>query len=191
MRDAGTPSGSPGRPPELAAVDPERVIDLDLREELRYGHDPVALLLGATLDLRESGALRLTSAYEPVSLCRALEKHGFRHWSERLGESHWRVWFFRPVGTDESPLMASRGEAVVLDVRTIPPPERHPTILATFVALEPGESFILVNDHDPIPVAYQLQALHPGRFAWEYLEAGPALWRVAISKTVGGDPFAA
>ena len=33
-----------------------------------------------------------------------------------------------------------------LDVRIIPPREKHPTIFQTFEALEPGSSFILVND---------------------------------------------
>lgn len=69
-----------------------------------------------------------------------------------------------------------------LDVRIIPPREKHPTIFRTFDALEPGESFVLVNDHDPMPLRYQLAAQHPGEFGWEYLEEGPTVWRVEISK---------
>lgn len=190
MSRADTPPEGSERPPELEALAPERVVHLDLREELRYGHDPVALALGATLDLREGGALCLATPYEPVSVRRALERHGFRHWSERLEAGHWRVWFFRAADAEAAPPAARRAEAAVLDVRPLPPQERHPTVLAAFDALEPGEAILLVNDHDPIPLAYQLQALRPGRFAWEYLEAGPVLWRVAISRTVGGDPFA-
>lgn len=41
-----------------------------------------------------------------------------------------------------------------LDVRIIPPREKHPTIFQTFEALEPGSSLILVNDHDPLPLRY-------------------------------------
>lgn len=70
-----------------------------------------------------------------------------------------------------------------LDVRVIPPREKHPTIFRTFEALAPGESFILVNDHDPKPLRYQFQFEHADEFGWEYLEQGPAVWRVAISKT--------
>lgn len=70
-----------------------------------------------------------------------------------------------------------------LDVRVIPPREKHPTIFQTFAALAPGESFILVNDHDPKPLRYQFQYEHADEFGWEYLEQGPAVWRVAISKT--------
>ncbi|HEX7117947.1 MAG TPA: DUF2249 domain-containing protein [Longimicrobiales bacterium] len=69
-----------------------------------------------------------------------------------------------------------------LDVRVIPPREKHPTIFQTFEALKPGESFILVNDHDPRPLRYQFEFEHAGKFVWEYLEQGPTVWRVAISK---------
>ncbi|GAA6762464.1 MULTISPECIES: DUF2249 domain-containing protein [Thermus] len=69
-----------------------------------------------------------------------------------------------------------------LDVRPIPPRERHPRIFGVFDSLEPGESFVLVNDHDPRPLYYQFQAERPGAFAWEYLEAGPEVWRVRITR---------
>ncbi len=69
-----------------------------------------------------------------------------------------------------------------LDVRVIPPREKHPTIFTTFTALEPGEAFVLVNDHDPVPLRYQFEAQHEGRYGWEYLQQGPAVWRVRISR---------
>jgi uncharacterized protein (DUF2249 family) len=71
---------------------------------------------------------------------------------------------------------------IELDVRVIPPREKHPAIFDTFDALAPGESFVLVNDHDPMPLRYQFEAEQTGRFGWEYLEQGPLVWRVAISK---------
>ncbi len=74
-------------------------------------------------------------------------------------------------------------EPRTLDVRVIPPREKHPTIFNTFNALKPGESFILLNDHDPRPLRYQFEAEHAGQFGWEYLEQGPAAWRVKISRT--------
>jgi uncharacterized protein (DUF2249 family) len=73
-------------------------------------------------------------------------------------------------------------DPIQLDVRVIPPREKHPTIFQTFDALEPGESFILVNDHDPFPLRFQFEAERTGTFGWEYLESGPTVWRVEISK---------
>jgi uncharacterized protein (DUF2249 family) len=69
-----------------------------------------------------------------------------------------------------------------LDVRVIPPPQKHPTIISRFEALQPGQSFTLVNDHDPKPLYYQFSAEMPGRFEWEYLERGPSVWRVRLGK---------
>lgn len=69
-----------------------------------------------------------------------------------------------------------------LDVRVIPPREKHPTIFQTFEALAPGESFVLVNDHDPVPLRYQFEFEYTGQFAWRYLERGPEIWRVEIAR---------
>lgn len=69
-----------------------------------------------------------------------------------------------------------------LDVRIIPPREKHPTIFQTFQALEPGESFVLLNDHDPLPLRYQFQFEHEDEFEWTYLEQGPTVWRVEIGR---------
>ncbi len=69
-----------------------------------------------------------------------------------------------------------------LDIRTIPPMYRHPLIFDKFAALEPGEGFELVNDHNPKPLYYQFQAELAGQFTWEYLEEGPEAWRVRIGR---------
>ena len=69
-----------------------------------------------------------------------------------------------------------------LNVITIAPRERHPLIFSTFDALPSGEAFILVNDHDPKPLYYQFLHEREGLFRWEYLEEGPAQWKVRISK---------
>lgn len=71
----------------------------------------------------------------------------------------------------------------VLDVRTIPPAQRHPMIFQRFAALAVDEAFVLVNDHDPKPLYYQLNFEHSGQLGWDYLEQGPAVWRVRISRT--------
>lgn len=70
----------------------------------------------------------------------------------------------------------------VVDVRQTPPAQRHPLIFGAFEKLEPGQTFELVNDHDPKPLYYQFQAEHTGEFEWDYLERGPETWRVAIKK---------
>ncbi len=70
-----------------------------------------------------------------------------------------------------------------LDVRPLPPAQRHALIFQRFAALAPGESFVLVNDHDPKPLYYQFKFEHENQFSWEYLEQGPEVWRVTIGRT--------
>lgn len=74
------------------------------------------------------------------------------------------------------------GEAKILDVRDIPPVQRHGFILEEFGKLNPSDSFILVNDHDPKPLYYQFQAEKEGKFGWEYISTGPTIWSVRITK---------
>ena len=45
-----------------------------------------------------------------------------------------------------------------LDVREIPPAERHPKIHDEFEALDSGETLEIVNDHPPKPLFYEMQA---------------------------------
>ena len=72
-----------------------------------------------------------------------------------------------------------------LDVRDLAPAQRHESIFAGYHALALGAGFVLVNDHDPKPLRYQFEAEHPGEFTWDYLEAGPKVWRVRIGRTAG------
>jgi uncharacterized protein (DUF2249 family) len=274
------------RPAALDAADPSAVVDLDVRPELRAGEEPFGRIMAARRSLGPGSVLRLRTIFEPVPLYAVFGKQGFDHWTERLADDDWRIWFYRPEGVaarDDSAERASRdseddgrengpeaasdgvvvldvrgmeppepmlrtlkaletlpadhtlvqinvkeprfllpqltergfaydvreqepglvrvfirraGEGAeevpgdedrterVLDVRVIPPKEKHPAIFETFKALEPGASFVLVNDHDPKPLRYQFQFEHAGEFAWEYLEEGPVVWRVRITRTV-------
>ncbi|WIM11614.1 DUF2249 domain-containing protein [Enhydrobacter sp.] len=70
----------------------------------------------------------------------------------------------------------------VIDVRTLVPAQRHQKIFQLVNELVPGASFVLVNDHDPKPLYYQLEAEYPKQFSWTYLERGPEVWRVEIGK---------
>ena len=70
----------------------------------------------------------------------------------------------------------------VLDVRPLPPPRRHELIFSRLDGLTGGGAITLVNDHDPKPLHYQLEATQPGQFSWDYLERGPKEWRVRIAR---------
>ncbi|PYF70602.1 iron-sulfur cluster repair di-iron protein [Pedobacter nutrimenti] len=72
-----------------------------------------------------------------------------------------------------------------LDVTALEPRLKHPTIFDIYDRLNPGEAFVINNDHDPKPLYYQLLAERGPVFTWQYLEEGPELWKVKISKNGG------
>ncbi|MBI3369928.1 MAG: DUF2249 domain-containing protein [Burkholderiales bacterium] len=78
--------------------------------------------------------------------------------------------------------MTPTPQATLIDVRAIAPRERHARIFDTYRELGAGQTMELVNDHDPQPLYHQFQAQTPGRFGWDYLQSGPAVWRVLITK---------
>jgi len=48
--------------------------------------------------------------------------------------------------------------ATELDLRDVPPPERHPKIHDAFEELDSGEALTLINDHEPRPLFYEMRA---------------------------------
>lgn len=74
------------------------------------------------------------------------------------------------------------GDEAVIDVRGMEPRLRHPLIFETFDNLQPGQAFLLVNDHDPRPLYYQFQAERAGQVLWTPQEEGPERWVIRIEK---------
>ncbi|TAK37038.1 MAG: DUF2249 domain-containing protein [Chloroflexota bacterium] len=76
----------------------------------------------------------------------------------------------------------AEGKIEVLDVRHMPPWERHPRIFESFDALQAGDTLKLINDHDPRPLHYQFLAERQGQFEWDSREEGPREWVARIKK---------
>jgi uncharacterized protein (DUF2249 family) len=68
------------------------------------------------------------------------------------------------------------------DVRSIPCRVKHAQIFQRWSELRVGDHFVLVNDHDPVPLYYQFSAQFPGAFAWDYLPAGADEFQVKITR---------
>lgn len=71
----------------------------------------------------------------------------------------------------------------LLDVRIIEPRKKHPSIFSAFDHLSQGGVLTIINDHDPLPLYYQFKAERPDSFDWQYIEQGPEVWKVEITKT--------
>lgn len=72
--------------------------------------------------------------------------------------------------------------SVRFDVREIPCRVKHAQILQRWADLAVGEYFVLINDHDPVPLYYQFEAQFPDAFDWVYLRRGPEEYQVKITK---------
>lgn len=79
-------------------------------------------------------------------------------------------------------MSTTTSSGLVLDVRSIPRADRHSKIMAVFGDLAPGETFVLVNDHDPLGLYSSMQNREAGSFTWEYVLRGPDEWRVEIGR---------
>lgn len=90
-------------------------------------------------------------------------------------------WFDIKVTKNEEKPIGREGETVI-NVPSLEPRMKHPTIFQTFENLKPGESFIIHNDHDPKPLYYQLLDMHGNTFTWEYLQQGPQWFDIRVGK---------
>ncbi len=69
----------------------------------------------------------------------------------------------------------------VLDLRPLPPAERHRRVHEHLDALAPGETLNLVNDHKPSPLRYELAATRPDQYDWADGDDGPERWTATIT----------
>jgi uncharacterized protein (DUF2249 family)/quercetin dioxygenase-like cupin family protein len=69
-----------------------------------------------------------------------------------------------------------------LDVRPLRKSDKPPAIFAAYGGLPVGRSFVLVDNHDPKHLHEEFEADHAGSYDWQYVEKGPTVWRIRISK---------
>lgn len=106
-------------------------------------------------------------------------------------------WLYKQQGPDEYVIHITKKAATglgddgfsvvnVFDIRPYPPTERHEMFYKAFADIEPGEAFEFINDHDPKPLYYQMEAESKDPFRWEYLQKGPDEWKVRVIKIKKG-----
>ena len=172
------------RPAALETIVPDRIVDVDVRDELRAGREPFSLIMAARRQLPADGALRVRAIFEPAPLYAVLGKQGLAHWTEELGPEDWVVWFYPAqeapaVGAvGESPATAVDDDVVVLDVRGLEPPEPLLQTLAALEQLPAGSTLVQINERVP---QFLLPQLHSRGYTWKTVEEGGVV-RVFISR---------
>jgi uncharacterized protein (DUF2249 family) len=146
------------------------VVELDVRDDLREGREPLARIMGAVNRLGEGEVLRVRAIFHPVPLLTVLGKRGFASESQEHAPDDWSVWFWReppqesptPARTDEALTLSSRtreasvgtsspgdDHTVWLDVRGLQPPEPLVRTLAALETLPDGHQLVQLNERVP------------------------------------------
>jgi uncharacterized protein (DUF2249 family) len=131
------------RPVALEGLDSERRLDLDVREDLRRGEEPLSRIMAAVTELGSGGVLVLRTTFEPLPLYRVLGRRGFAHCAEEHGADDWSVWFYPDL--------------VVLDVRGLEPPEPMVRVLKALDRLAPGQRLEVRHSRRPALLYPQLE----------------------------------
>ncbi len=198
---AAVTAASPELPARLRSIPPDRVVDLDVREELRNGREPFSRIMAASRETPPGGALRVRAIFEPVPLYAVMAKQGLAHHTERLGTEDWRVWFYPydDAGAPEAPARGhvpgsvavaghageadsaneAEGDVVVLDVRGLEPPEPMVRTLVALESLPADATLVQINVRVP---QFLLPLLGERGFAYEIREQEPDLVRVFIRR---------
>lgn len=105
-------------------------------------------------------------------------KHSWKYIKQEPGE------VVIHITKKENTGFGDEGYSVVnqFDIRPYPPTERHEMFYKAFAEIKLGEAFEFTNDHDPLPLYYQMEAESKEPFLWEYLEKGPEIWTVRVIK---------
>ena len=104
---------------------------------------------------------------------------GAQHHLEALEDS---ALYVLAAGQSAAKPAAEAPQAEELDLRDVPRPLRHSLVFQKLDALPTGGSFIVVNDHDPVPLSMQIDSMRPGQAAWEYIKRGPDIFRIRIRR---------
>lgn len=178
------------RPKALAGIPADRIVEVDVRDELRAGREPFSHIMGALRTVPPGGAFSVRAIFEPVPLYAVMKKQGFAHWTETFAEDDWRVWFYPPAAAEGAPAPERaagernagdagdpEGAVIILDVRGLEPPEPMVRTLAALEELPAGATLVQINVRVP---QFLLPMLEERGFTYHVREQEPDLVRVFI-----------
>ncbi len=170
----------PPIPEALRATPPDRIVDVDVREDLRAGREPFRRILDAARALPRGHVLRVRAIFEPAPLYAVLAKQGLGHATEQHADDDWCVWFHHDdttaIDVSSSPV-EDDGDVIVIDVRGLEPPEPMVRTLEALAELPRGKTLVQLNVRVP---QYLLPKLTERGFVYEVREQGPDLVRLFV-----------
>ena len=95
------------------------VVSVDVRPDLRAGHEPFAQIMQATKTVLPGGTLRVIARFEPKPLYTVLAAHGFAHVAHSLADGGWEVVFQHGPPAAEVLPVSARSPSVGLPLRFV------------------------------------------------------------------------
>jgi len=174
--------------PRPAALDWLRPVHVDVHDDIARGAEPFPRIMAVVKALGEREALVLRAPFEPTPLYDVLGQRGFSHWTDRHGDGHWSVWFYRG-GAVSGPSAPTRGSAsvrparAVLDVRGLAPPQPMLRVLHSLDAMGAGDELLVMHDRKPLFLYPQLD---DRGFAHQTREVEPGVIEILIRRRRAG-----
>ena len=141
----------------------ERVVKLDVREDIRRGREPFSKIMQTVSQLGEDESLLLTAPFKPEPLFAVLAKQGFHHDSKPLDSGDWEVLFRRtppvatPGATESSGEKCQCAKVIEVDARGLEPPQPMVRILEAVSELPEDAELRARTDRRPMHLYPQLQ----------------------------------
>ncbi len=146
----------------------DRIVTLDVRDDIREGREPFSRIMGAVASLGPDQSLLLIAPFEPVPLYRTLGREGFSHRAHPRSEGNWEILFSRastepvggPIDRPQVPPVAdgvTEDNEVEVDARGLEPPQPLVTILEALSLLRPGGTLQARTDRRPMHLYSHLE----------------------------------
>jgi uncharacterized protein (DUF2249 family) len=145
----------------------EKVVTLDVREDLRNGREPFSKVMGAVAKLGPDEKLRMIAPFEPTPLFSVLGNQGFDHESKQIPSGDWEILFTRSSSETAAFVLLTRPpcsaakteptEIIDVDARGLEPPQPMVKILEALATLPADAELRAHTERKPMHLYAQLE----------------------------------
>jgi len=164
-----------------------RIVELDVREQLRNKLEPFQLIMDTVKTLGPDDIFVLHATFKPTPLLGIMKMKGYANKAENVGKEHWKVTFVRKKNKhwlDDADSPARSSDAAVdgastdapdgaaggasgehapktieLDNRGLEPPQPMMRTLAALERCRAGDQVVIHNDRVPVFLLEELKEL--------------------------------
>lgn len=135
--------------------DPAAVIDLDVRELIARGEEPLPTILAMADALPAGGVLHVRSPFQPTPLFALMSSRGFEWRSAHFADDDWSTWLWyadHPPPQSPPARPSTPAPTGVTDLRSLAPPEPLLWILRWTADADPDDVLRVMLPFWPTPL---------------------------------------